>query len=218
MSAGIQITVRDGYEYALLPPEDLATAAGVPPRYAGLQWRHWDWSRLGAAPEPRGALKWLSTWSRDDAAWSVVLSGGVGTGKTMALTCTCRRGVRALGPSACRFVPWIDFCRDVTASWRDGGEREIVRSLTMPAFVAIDDLGVGISRGEQAQAWQRELAYRVIDGRYRRRQPTMISTNLRPSELGAAIDARVVSRLTEDGRWIDMSTLSDARMDSVTPF
>jgi DNA replication protein DnaC len=70
-------------------------------------------------------------------------------------------------------------------------EEEFRRYATARLLV-IDDLGA--AKGSE---WVEEINYRLINHRYEHKMPTLITSNLLPKELGAALGERVTSRLVE---------------------
>lgn len=66
-----------------------------------------------------------------------------------------------------------------------------------PALVVLDDLG-----REKVSDWTGELVYALVNARYEHRLPTLVTSNLTPSELAASPYWPAVSRLAEDGALI----------------
>ena len=63
-----------------------------------------------------------------------------------------------------------------------------------PALVVLDDLG-----REKASDWTGELVYALVNARYENKLPTLVTSNLSPSELVASPYWPAISRLAEDG-------------------
>lgn len=77
----------------------------------------------------------------------------------------------------------------------DRSAAEAVRALRKhPALVVLDDLG-----REKVSDWTGEIVYALVNARYENRLPTLITSNLSPSELVASPYWPAVSRLAEDG-------------------
>lgn len=63
-----------------------------------------------------------------------------------------------------------------------------------PALVVLDDLG-----REKVSDWTGETIYALVNARYEGRLPTLVTSNLSPSELAASTYWPAISRLAEDG-------------------
>ena len=73
-------------------------------------------------------------------------------------------------------------------------EAQAFAALVTPHLLVIDEVGA-------TKPTEFELAtlFNVINGRYEQQKPTVIITNLKPSELAEAIGERCVDRLREGG-------------------
>lgn len=63
-----------------------------------------------------------------------------------------------------------------------------------PVLVVLDDLG-----REKVTDWTGEMVYALVNARYENRLPTLVTSNLTPTELMASPYWPAVSRLAEDG-------------------
>jgi DNA replication protein DnaC len=63
-----------------------------------------------------------------------------------------------------------------------------------PELVVLDDLG-----RERASDWTGETIYSLVNARYENQLPTVVTSNLSPSELLASPYWPIISRLAEDG-------------------
>ncbi|MGC5411474.1 ATP-binding protein, partial [Streptomyces sp. DT225] len=70
-------------------------------------------------------------------------------------------------------------------------ERDLAVISRCPLLI-IDDLGAA-----RATEWTEEITYRLINRRYNHMLPTLITTNLRISDLRAYLGDRVASRLAQ---------------------
>lgn len=122
---------------------------------------------------------------------SVLLLGGTGTGKTHQ----AYGALRAISESgvACRwtFSTAADIYAKLRPRHRVDSEAEFDRFATAPLLV-IDDLGAA-----KATEWTEEVNYRLINHRYSHGLSTLITSNVPPKDLGAAVGERVASRLIE---------------------
>lgn len=130
------------------------------------------------------------------AGRSLILSGKVGTGKTH-LACAVANHLAAEG----RYIPMYrtvsGLLQYIKGSYdnRSGySELQAFSALVTPHLLVIDEVGA-------TKPTEFELAtlFNVINGRYEQQKPTVIITNLKPSELAEAIGERCVDRLREGG-------------------
>ena len=184
----------------------LLMVAGVPERFAD--------RRLATFDERRGTSKGVAASGEmvDHLREGLILSGGPGTGKThLAVAILAARLERHLSayPAA-----W----------WMDDGDAKVhrrppleVRFLVVPTFLdmlrsairwsdredplpdlydvdllVLDDLG-----REKVTDWASERLYVLVNERYNRRRPTIVTTNYTPGELSDRGYDALVSRLVE---------------------
>jgi DNA replication protein DnaC len=69
-------------------------------------------------------------------------------------------------------------------------ETQVMSKLARVPYLVLDDLGV-----ERKTDWEAEVLYNLIDTRYRRRQPVIITSNLAPAELEDLSRGRIASRI-----------------------
>jgi DNA replication protein DnaC len=82
-------------------------------------------------------------------------------------------------------------------------EGQIHKALMDCDLLALDDLGA-----EKSTEWVEQTLYRIIDGRYARMKPMVITSNLTPKELDAAFGARIADRITHMCRVIGVTAPS----------
>lgn len=63
----------------------------------------------------------------------------------------------------------------------------------------LDDLGV-----EKTSEWQAERLYLIVNSRYERQLPTIMTTNMNRKDLEARVGERIMSRLMEDVQVVQM--------------
>lgn len=81
-----------------------------------------------------------------------------------------------------------------------------VRLQRHPALVVLDDLG-----REKVSDWTGETIYTLVNARYERMLPTLVTSNLTAAELAASPYWPVISRLAEDGALVEI-TAPDHRL------
>jgi len=84
---------------------------------------------------------------------------------------------------------------------------QIIERLSKTPILILDDLGA-----EKASEWVAETLYILIDDRYGNMKPTVFTSNYSPSELAERLGDRIVSRIMEMCRVIEIKT-SDKRKD-----
>ncbi len=122
---------------------------------------------------------------------SLLILGPTGTGKTHQ----AYAAVRALAHSGahCRwqFTTAADAYARLRPRHRVDSEEEFAR-LSDTQLLVLDDLGAA-----KASEWTEEINYRLINHRYERDLPTLITSNVPPKDLAAALGERMTSRLAE---------------------
>lgn len=214
----LDVFTKDGYDYVSVDDETRLKWAGVPPRFIPVQWAPERQSLLTGIPDgcpvPPGDLRkqllWLSRWSRIDEELVVVLQAPQGRGKTSYAAATIRR--MALRKPL--WIEWPTLVRNVADSWKDGGEGRVLDPVINATFLVIDDFGKEVTgdHDNRMSSWQKRVAFEVINGRYVRMLPTLITTELTPTEMGSRLDRAITSRLIGEGRWIDLSSMPDYRL------
>jgi DNA replication protein DnaC len=122
---------------------------------------------------------------------STMLLGPTGSGKTYQALGALR--AVSLSGVACRwlFATAADIYAALRPRHRVDSESEFER-YAKASLLAIDDLGAA-----KTSEWTEEVNYRLINHRYAHNLPTLITSNVPPRDLGAALGERVASRLTE---------------------
>lgn len=137
------------------------------------------------------AWRQMNTWLSGGGQWPLVLTGGVGTGKTCAACCLLDQVQRG------RYWTFPQLCEHLIALGR--GEVEFGQQTDTPQrwwrryaeldLVVIDELGTR----DRVTDFQRETAQRSLDERIGR--PTAVVSNLSLGELAGLYDDRIASRL-----------------------
>lgn len=168
-----------------------ALSAGTPPRYRAaiadhpqvLAWVR-DVAEAAVAPS-RGARRQVVTGP------SLLMAGVVGAGKTHQAYGAVRLLVQGGIGVRWRATTAADLYADLRPRPGVDSERELAAVSRCPLLI-IDDLGAA-----KASDWTEEITYRLINRRYNYELPTLITTNLRISDLRAYLGDRVASRLAQ---------------------
>lgn len=125
----------------------------------------------------------------------IVMSGGVGTGKTH-LSVGLLKEVIAKGGTGI-FLSVADLIADVRGTW-SGKNADKVKLFTECDMLVIDEVGVQAGTDNE-----RQILFSVINQRYNDVKPSILLTNLDPSAFKSYVGQRVFDRLKEnDGDFI----------------
>ncbi|MEU3712185.1 ATP-binding protein [Streptomyces catenulae] len=168
-----------------------ALSAGLPPRYQDavadhpqvLAWTR-DVAEAAVAPS-RGARRQATTGP------SLLMAGVVGAGKTHQAYGALRRLVQSGVGVRWRATTAADLYAGLRPRAGVDSERELAAVSRCPVLI-LDDLGAA-----KATEWTEEVTYRLVNRRYNHMLPTLITTNLRISDLRAYLGDRVASRLAQ---------------------
>lgn len=130
-----------------------------------------------------------------EPAPNMIMSGAVGTGKTLIAAATVQSAIRS-GLTA-RMNTVMGVIRAFRATWKrdcEYSEAEFIRELTRVDILVLDE--VGVQYGSDSE---RLFVFDVIDGRYRNMLPTIIISNLNIDGIRDCIGERCVDRMREDG-------------------
>lgn len=141
-------------------------------------------------PEP---CKTTLEFTGEDGASLILWSEGYGTGKTHLAVATLDRWIEEGGNG--RFCHLPSFLRRIRGTFGPEpkeSEDAVLRDIENTGLLVLDDLGK-----EKHSEWQQMTIYTLIDHRYIRRLPMVITMNLKPAELEGRIGSASVSRLLE---------------------
>ncbi|MEE4543671.1 ATP-binding protein [Streptomyces sp. V4-01] len=187
------------------PGTVVAASVGAPEPYAPL-----DALRAAVLPRYRDAVAdhpQVLAWCREVAAQAVapgigarrqvatgpslLMAGVVGAGKTHQAYGALRALVGAGVGVRWRATTAADLYAELRPRVGADTERELAAVSRVPLLI-LDDLGAA-----KASEWTEEITYRLVNRRYNHLLPTLITTNLRISDLRTYVGDRVASRLTQ---------------------
>lgn len=146
------------------------------------------------SPDMRAAMAGIKRqceeFARNPRGW-LVLVGDVGSGKTHLAAAIAGESLKRNRPVFMTTMPrLLDLLR---AGYDDVvGYEERVRLLEDIDLLVIDDLCA-----ERRTEWGVEQAYSLINARYHKRLPMVITSNVNLAQADGLLDARVLSRLRE---------------------
>ncbi len=126
---------------------------------------------------------------------SLVFCGKPGTGKTH-LAASIANAICEQGRSAL-YLSVLKATRMVKDTWkRDANvsENNVYKAMITPDLLILDE--VGIQFGSESE---KLILFEILNGRYEEMRPTIVISNLLPSEITNYLGERVVDRLTEGG-------------------
>gem|GEM_PF-2294219 len=147
-------------------------------------------------------------------AKNIMLSGNMGTGKTYfasillqnIIVRACEKAlsdesnIRFKGGLAIQFISEQALQSAITATWSDKSEttKQLYERLSSKAILCIDDVGTVSS----TQTHLLDAYAAILDERYKRNLPTIITSNMTHEGLKLAIGARAADRFLEKNRVI----------------
>lgn len=168
--------------------------SGIPAELQGLRFE--DMIRTGKRAE---AVDQAVAWAEDPEARGLLLFGEKGTGKTrLAATAAFERVARG------RVVRWVSVAaliQQLQAAFNDAGRADALRVLTGDGALVLDDLDkVNPSATVISQL------YAAIDRRVTAGAALIVTTNMRPRQIGDMFGAPIASRLHGHcmGRMVEM--------------
>jgi len=172
--------------------QNLFAHANIGKRFAGCSFKNFQ-KRAGVEKAFNSALDFAKKFrEKQETGEGMLFYGGSGNGKTHLAVAIVREVVRQ-GYSAI-FQPAAELQYRLNATYHDSGENEteIMSGLVESDLTVIDDLGKG-KWSEKVE----ERFYVILDGRYRELRPTVITTNLKLSDLEGYVGNAVFDRLKE---------------------
>lgn len=125
---------------------------------------------------------------------SIIMNGGVGTGKTALCTCIIKElaTTKRVG-----IIKMVDMIRNLKGTWSknsDTTESRLIDWYVSQDLLVLDE--VGMQHGSDTE---KMFIFDVIDGRYQEMKPTILISNLAIAGIKDLIGERVIDRLREDG-------------------
>lgn len=125
----------------------------------------------------------------------LILSGNVGTGKTHLAIGIAHQIMKAGYQPV--FVSVIKAVRKIKETYgrdKEQTEDEAINDFIVPDLLILDE--VGVQFGSETE---KMYLFEIINGRYEKRQPTILISNLTIPEFTKFVGERVMDRMREDG-------------------
>lgn len=168
--------------------------AGVSKRNSRIRFKDFDQSK----PEQKRVYDAVYKMARDiydgNETPNIILTGKVGTGKTMLANCAINSLFKSKNV---RIMKLQDMLRKIKGSYSKSAtytEEQAIERYSGFDLLIIDE--VGVSRDTDLD---KNLIFDVLDGRYQNVLPTMIISNLNIDGIKEILGDRVVDRLRDGG-------------------
>lgn len=184
-------------------------AAGIPLRYREFTFDTFPAPTDEARARANTLRSYAINWRRvSDGGLSVVLSGGLGTGKT-GLACSVGNWVMREYGATVLFMSAYGAVRHLRDTWGRRGrtEREALDDLVNVDLLILDEIGASVGSDAELTA-----LFEVINGRYQERRPILLLSNLPVSDrivdgvtrpgLQSYLGPRVMDRFRDDGSFV----------------
>jgi len=211
----VPTTENSDLEYGITQEELLGMRldrARIPKLYRESSWDSFDMSSVKEIVNADTRVKIierlaaLRSWRGDEGESSIAfITGRPGSGKTHLTVATLRRYIES-GRKGALFVTVTEWLQDMKNGFSDGTSAGVMRMVKNANLLAFDDIG-----SEMATDWVRDSVYQVINYRLNDMKPTIVTSNLRPSEIAESYHERLASRLAS-GLVIDLAYLPDRRI------
>lgn len=153
-------------------------------------------------------VKWCEGFKKDKhEAPSVIITGKVGTGKTVIAACLIddlvNNGVIKghadfyHSYNKARLLKLVDMIRMLKGTWRKDSEKteeQLIKHLSELDLLIIDEVGMGFDSDTEKM-----FIFDVIDGRYQNELPTILISNLNLDGIKNSIGDRAIDRLRDGG-------------------
>jgi DNA replication protein DnaC len=144
--------------------------------------------RDGAPParSPDAAWRLAKAYAENPSGW-LVLYGGFGTGKTHLAAAIANYRLARAEPVVFIVVPdLLDHLRSTFSPTSDVTYDEQFETVRNTGLLVLDDLGT-----QTTTPWAQEKLYQILNYRYNKELPTVVTTNLNPEEIEPRLRSRI---------------------------
>lgn len=173
---------------------ELRRAAGVSVRNERVRFSHFQTETDEQKEVHKTVLNFAKSIHEGAETPNIILTGKVGTGKTMLANCVINSLFKS---KSVRLIKLQDMLRKVKGSYsKDSNysESEAIEAYASFDLLILDE--VGVSRDTDND---KNIIFDVLDGRYQNMLPTMIISNLNIEGINQTLGDRVVDRLRDGG-------------------
>lgn len=168
--------------------------AGVSPRNADMRFKNYQTNTADQKHVYDTCRDYAKRIYEGETVESLILTGKVGTGKTMIATCMINSLYKS---KRVKIIKLADMLRYIKGAYQSGAEyteHQAIEGFSKFDLLVLDE--VGASRETDND---KLLIFDVIDGRYQNMLPTVIISNLNIEGIKEALGDRVVDRLRDGG-------------------
>lgn len=180
--------------------------ACIPPRFQHKGFENYLADNDGQKRALAKCLRYADQFNENyEKGKSLLLLGGVGTGKTHLANAIANKIIREQGRTAL-YSTVGNILRFIRATYSDKNmtESEAFQVFSDPDLLIIDEIGV-----QKSSEFELTALFDIINDRYENMLPTIIISNHGPSELPNYLGDRVVDRLREGGEAIGFDWTSN---------
>lgn len=169
--------------------------AGFPPRHSDATLKSFEAPSADRAEVLRRAIGYADLFRdrKSLPASCLLICGRPGTGKTHLAVGIARRVAVTFG---IRYATVSGLARAVRSSYSklaSKTELDILEDHLSPSLLVLDEVGVGLGTDHE-----RAMMHDVLAGRYDRKKPSIMISNLSLDEVRTALGDRIVDRIRED--------------------
>lgn len=149
-----------------------------------MSFERWD-HRLGNEKMYELGMKCVKNFKEMiDKNIGLLIYGNPGNGKTYVSGCIANALLETNVPVVCvSAIGILDRIKQSFSSYGDEGVQNILNCLDNADLLIIDDLGT-----ENNTSWSRATIYQIIDSRYRKKKPLIVTSNLNMEQLKKRYD------------------------------
>lgn len=195
--------------------------SGVPQRYRTARLERFVPVK-GQETAYKAACAFVKRFCENRHTDGVYFMGGVGSGKTYLAAAVAeavmagypvpeREAERAAvgkpaGSALVRFISTVELFERLKDGYIKGSGDALLEELKSAPLLILDDLGA-----EKTTDWTRERLFEIIDYRYSRELPLILTTNLRTEDLKRDLGERICDRIRETCVFAPVTAVSQRR-------
>ena len=174
--------------------EKLKTFAGLPEGLARCRFEDMSWTPPGMSDAQRRRFVRCAEYCRQyamgttDEKW-LLLAGSIGWGKSHLAACIVN--TRLERNEIAKFLDFPAILEELKAGFEDNSYHQILSAYQEVELLVLDDLGAEYKGRAEGMSWSEGELYKIVNYRYTNRLATVITTNVKPSELDARISDRI---------------------------